>query len=192
VRPPPDVRDNRWLTVPNLLSLGRLATVPVFVWLFVTNREDLAVVIYGLAAFTDFFDGYVARRTDTITELGRVLDPLADRVFIGALAVALVARGLLPPLLAGAVLVRDVVVVGAFLLLERRDEPRLRVNRVGKTATALLLAGLSFLALAATSVIDSALLRTGGLALSVSGAILYWVAAAIYAEKVRVQKRATR
>src|SRR5919106_1769508 len=85
----------RLLTIPNLLSFGRLATVPVFVWLFVSGRENAAVIVYAVAAWTDFFDGFIARRTHSVTELGKLLDPLADRVFIVALALALVARGTL-------------------------------------------------------------------------------------------------
>src|ERR671918_764728 len=95
VTSPRTTSDGRLLTIPNLLSFGRLATVPVFVWLFVSGREDAAVILYAVAAWTDFFDGFIARRTHSVTELGKLLDPLADRVFIVALALALVARGTL-------------------------------------------------------------------------------------------------
>ena len=56
------VTSNRVLTVPNVLSAIRLATVPVFLYLFVTGREEAAVILYGAGAWTDFFDGYIARR----------------------------------------------------------------------------------------------------------------------------------
>ncbi len=183
MRSPDNVSPRRWLTVPNFLSFARLATVPIFVWLFVTKREDLAVGLYGAAAFTDFFDGYIARRTNSVTELGRVLDPLADRIFIGALAVALVARGLLSPVLAASILVRDLLVVAAFVVLEGRTGPRIRVNNLGKLATALLLAGLSFLALSATSLGVPGAVRTAAMAMTVAGAAAYWVAGALYARE---------
>src|ERR671918_1908651 len=111
VTSPRTTSDGRLLTIPNLLSFGRLATVPVFVWLFVSDREDAAVIVYAVAAWTDFFDGYIARRTHSVTELGKLLDPLADRVFIVALALALLRRGALPSWLGGVIIVRDVAVL---------------------------------------------------------------------------------
>ena len=110
---PQEVVTSRILTIPNLLSLARLATVPVFVWLFVTDRTNAAVTLYAIAAWTDFFDGYLARRLNEVSELGKLLDPLADRVFIVALAVALVANDVLPLWLAIAIIARDVVILSA-------------------------------------------------------------------------------
>ncbi|MGH2821252.1 MAG: CDP-alcohol phosphatidyltransferase family protein [Actinomycetota bacterium] len=177
----------RLLTVPNLLSLLRLGTVPVFLWLFLTDRENAAVVLYGAGAITDFLDGYIARRAGQISELGKLMDPLADRVFIVALAVALVARGALPLWLALAVVARDLIVLSAFPLLERRGVTRIPVNLVGKTATALLLTGLTWLALTQTTFGLAPLGDEVGLTLIVAGAILYWAAAVLYARELRLR-----
>ena len=168
-------------TLPNLLSMLRLLSVPVFVWLFVTGREEVAFVIYAVSAWTDFFDGYLARRMGSISELGKLLDPLADRVFIIALAVALVLEDVLPWWLAVAVIARDVLVLSAFPALERRKIQRIQVNFTGKSATAALLTGLTLLALSETdwSFVDYA--DEAGMALTVLGAILYWVAGGMYA-----------
>ena len=75
-RPP----SSRIWTVPNIISFVRLATVPVFVVLFVTGRENAAVILYALGAWSDFLDGYIARRTNSVTDLGKLLDPLADKL----------------------------------------------------------------------------------------------------------------
>src|SRR5687768_2714238 len=83
-------------TVPNVLSFLRLLSVPVFLYLFISGRELPAVILYAAGAWSDFFDGVIARRTNQVSELGKLLDPLADRVFISALLIALVARDALP------------------------------------------------------------------------------------------------
>ncbi|MFN2389704.1 MAG: CDP-alcohol phosphatidyltransferase family protein [Actinomycetota bacterium] len=175
------VASERVLTIPNILSLLRLATVPVFLWLFVTGREDVAVIVYGIAAWTDFFDGYIARRTGTVTELGKLLDPASDRIFILALVVMLLARGALSWWLAAAIIARDLVVLSVFPALERKKVARIPVNRVGKLATAALLFGLTCLALAETSFAEWWPARPIGLAVAISGAGLYWIAGALYA-----------
>jgi cardiolipin synthase len=152
----------------------------VFVWLFVNGRENAAVIVYGAGAFTDFLDGYVARKTESVTELGKVLDPLADRIFIVALCAALVARDVLPPWLAAAVVARDALVVGLWPALARRTDKRIGVNRTGKTATAFLLVGLTWLALSQTTFSLGRIGRPVGLACTLAGAALYWIAAALY------------
>ena len=180
----------RIATVPNILSLLRLASVPVFVWLFVTGSEDLAVGLYAAAAWTDFFDGYIARRTNSISELGKLLDPLSDRLLILALTIALVARGVLPWWLAAAVIVRDVLVLSLFPLFDRRGVGRIPVNFTGKLATACLLLGLTLLAWGETSFPLERQTSGVGLAFTVAGAAFYWAAAVLYARAVAERLRA--
>jgi cardiolipin synthase len=179
--------ESRIATLPNLLSGLRLLSVPVFVWLFTSEREEAAVVLYGAGAATDWVDGYLARRTGSVTELGRLLDPLADRAFIGALAVALLVRGTLPAWLGGVVVARDALILALWPVVDRRGRRRIRVNLVGKTATAALLAGLTWLALSETGWSWGALGRRPGLILTFGGAVLYWVSGVMYGrEAVRV------
>ena len=175
--------ESRILTVPNTLSIIRLATVPVFVWLFVVGREEAAVILYAAGAWTDFFDGYIARRTNSVTELGKLLDPLADRVFIVALAVALVAGEVLPLWLALAIVIRDALVLSLFPLLERRGVARLPVSFLGKCATASLLLGLTLLAWSATSFPGHDAGFELGMTCAVVGAALYWWSAVRYASE---------
>ena len=187
--PADEVVHDRILTAPNVLSALRLASVPFFVWLFVTGRENAAVAVYALFAWTDFFDGYIARRTGSITKLGQLLDPLADRVLIVALAVALVARDVLPAWLALGVIGRDVLVIALWPLLERWGMPRLEVNFTGKTATACLLFGLTWLAWGETTFPLHSNGADVGMPMVVIGAILYWVAGGMYAVEARRRVR---
>ncbi len=182
---------NRVLTVPNVLSMIRLAIVPVFLYLFVTGRETAAVVLYGAGAWTDFFDGYLARRLGQVTELGKLLDPLADRVFIVALALALVAVDALPWWLAAAIVLRDVVLLGVWPLFERRGVGRIQVSFMGKTATASLLFGLTWLAVSETDFEWATFSAIVGMVFVVAGAILYYVSAGMYARDAYSRIKAT-
>lgn len=178
------------LTLPNVISLVRLASVPIFIWLFVSGREDLAVILYGVGASTDWLDGYIARRTGSVSELGKLLDPLADRVFIVALAVALVARGTLPLWIAVVIVARDAIVLSAFPLLDRRHLARIPVNFIGKCATAALLFGLTWLAVSETSLDIEDLASGIGMTVTILGAVLYWVAGAMYGREALTRVRA--
>jgi cardiolipin synthase len=191
---PPEVVTSRVLTIPNALSLARLATVPVFVWLFVTDHTNAAVTLYAIAAWTDFFDGFLARRLGSVSELGKLLDPLADRVLIVALAVALVARDVLPLWLALVVIARDVVILSAFPFVDRSGISRIPVNFTGKSATAALLAGLTLLAFSETTVpvFGNDASETVGMVLTVLGAVLYWVAGLLYAGELVKRLRAVK
>ncbi len=180
----------RNLTIPNVLSGARLASVPVFLWLWLRGSRDAAVILYVVGAWSDFFDGYIARRTNTVTELGKLLDPLADRVLIVALAIALVVAEVLPGWLAGLILARDLLVLVAFPILERRGVERIPVNRLGKAATAALLSGLTLLALTETSLGWADVVELPGLSLVVVGAVLYWAAGIMYAREAVGRLRA--
>jgi cardiolipin synthase len=183
-------RDRGLWTVPNVLSFLRLGSVPVFVWLFVAGSEDAAVVLYAVFAWTDFFDGVIARRFDQVSEIGKLLDPLADRIMIVALVVALVARDALPLWVAIAIVARDLLLLSVFPILERRKVPRIAVNFTGKSATASLLFGLTALAYSETSFPGSGAGDEIGIAFTMLGAILYWAAAVLYALAARDRIRA--
>ena len=182
----------RILTIPNVISFVRLSTVPVFIWLFVSGYENAAVILYAAGAWSDFFDGYIARRMDSVTELGKLLDPLADRIFIAALVIALVVRRTLPWWVAVVILGRDLLVLSLFPYLERRKIQRISVNRVGKTATAALLAGLTLLAWSETTFAGAGSARPAGLAFTLLGAALYWGAAYLYAREAIAKLRELR
>jgi cardiolipin synthase (CMP-forming) len=190
-RQSPPSGEDRWLTVPNVLSALRLATVPVFVSLFIAGRTTAAVIIYACAAWTDFFDGIIARRLHQVSNLGKLLDPLADRVFILALAVMLVVHGTLAWWLAAVIIARDVLVLAVYSWLSRRRVATIPVNFMGKSATAFLLMGLTWLAIAATSVSWHRGAHAFGFGLVVIGAVLYWVATYLYAREVMARLHST-
>ena len=150
------------------------------------------MILYAVGAWTDFLDGYIARRTNSVTELGKLLDPLADRVFIVALTVALVGSGALPWWLAAIVVGRDVVVAAIYPWLQRRGLQKIDVNFVGKTATACLLFGLTSLALSETDFWGAEIGDEVGLTFVIAGATLYWVAGGIYAREIAHRLRERR
>ena len=176
-------------TIPNLISFARLATVPFFRWLWFAGSREIAVVVYGVGASTDFLDGFIARRTGSVSELGKLLDPLADRVFIVALAVALVGGGTLPWPVALAVIGRDVVILSLYPLVQKRGVPKIAVNFVGKSATAALFFGLTWLALSETSFGWADIGDEVGLAFVILGAVLYWIAGGLYAREALAAMR---
>ena len=88
---------NRVWTIPNVLSMLRLAGVPLFLyWVLVTEQDGRAILLLMAAGASDYFDGMIARRWNSFTRLGQLLDPLADRLYILATLLALVVRDGLP------------------------------------------------------------------------------------------------
>ncbi|HEX2771607.1 MAG TPA: CDP-alcohol phosphatidyltransferase family protein, partial [Micromonosporaceae bacterium] len=137
----PATPDGRVLTVPNLISFVRLLGVPLFLYLLLVARADVAaVVVLALGGTTDWVDGFVARRLGQVTRLGELLDPMADRLYILATLVAFTTRAVVPWQFAAALLARDVLLVGALVVLRRYGYGPPQVHYLGKTATFILLA----------------------------------------------------
>jgi cardiolipin synthase len=131
------------LTIPNLISTIRLFLVPVFLWLLLGRDNPAAAgwLLGGIGA-TDWIDGYLARRLDQVSEIGKVLDPLADRLAVAAALIGGLISGDLPAWFAIAVIVREVVVSGGALALAFRVKGKIPVRRTGKLATLLIYASL--------------------------------------------------
>lgn len=131
----PQAVSDRVVTVPNLLSFARLAALPVIYLDLVTDRYVRAFVLLAVFAATDWLDGYVARRFDQVSKLGKLLDPISDRVLFVVVGVAFVVADLLPLWALLLLLVRDVAVllVGGVLLARGASPPD--VTRLGKAAT---------------------------------------------------------
>lgn len=104
------------LSIPNLITLGRVILVPVVFWLMLTGQAQAAFFAFLVAGISDGVDGYLAKRFDWATELGAYLDPLADKLLIVCIFVALGVRGELPSWLVIAVVSRDVLIVAGILL----------------------------------------------------------------------------
>src|SRR6266508_1046032 len=129
----------RVLTVPNAISFARILLIPVFVALLVHHGTEAAgLLLLAAVVSTDWVDGQVARRTGQVTELGKILDPVADRLAIAAALIALVARDAFPLWAALLILVRDFAILMAGLFLLRRGG-RIDVRFIGKVATFCLM-----------------------------------------------------
>lgn len=180
----------RLVNVPNLITALRLVLIPLFAFVFLSGKSDLiAFLLLAVIGWSDFLDGFIARRAGQITELGKVLDPLADRVAVITILGVFVFRGVIAWQLAVIILARDVVVLILFGILEKKGYPRIPVNRTGKAATAAIFAGVAVAALN-LAIGDSASVRAASIMLLVAGAFLYWVAVALYAVEIRKLKRA--
>lgn len=131
----PDEVSNRVLTVPNLLSFARLAILPVIYLDLVSGAHLRAFVLLAVFTTTDWFDGYIARRFDQVTKLGKLLDPMSDRVLFVVVGVGFAVGDLLPWWAVLALLARDVVVVASGGIVLLRGGTRPEVTRLGKTAT---------------------------------------------------------
>ena len=162
---------DRIFTLPNALSLFRLFTVPVVVVLLLARADLPAAVLFVIAAVTDFLDGRLARRAGP-TRLGRILDPLADRLMLSSVAVVLAIRGLLPAWAVAILVGRDLLTLLGSLVLGNK----IRVNRVGKAATALLMVAVALVVVSPGALGE--IVFYAGFGLSV-------VAGLMYAGKVR-------
>jgi cardiolipin synthase len=169
------------VTVPNLLSFARILLIPVFVGLIVHRGTEMAgMLLFAGVAATDWVDGYVARRTNQVSELGKILDPVADRLAVGAGLVAVMARGALPLWAGLAVLVRDgaVLVAGAAMLAGRGV--RIDVRFLGKSATAILMVAITWIAWGNFDLPLAAAARAAGWVLFAVGIVESYVAAGWY------------
>ncbi|MDQ3756485.1 MAG: CDP-alcohol phosphatidyltransferase family protein [Actinomycetota bacterium] len=140
--------EDRVLTIPNALSVVRLACVPVFLWLLF-GRDDRYAAALLLAALgaTDWVDGYIARRFGQVSSLGKVLDPTADRILLLVGIGAILVDGSVPTWVAVAALAREALVAVAALVLAALGATRIDVQWVGKAGTfALMVAFPLFLA----------------------------------------------
>lgn len=131
---------DRVLTVPNVLSVGRLACVPVFLWLLFgrENRVGAALLLGGLGA-TDWVDGFIARRFDQVSNLGKVLDPVADRVLLVVGMVAIAVDGSVPLAIFWLAVAREVLVAGTTIVLGALGARRIDVSWAGKAGTLLMM-----------------------------------------------------
>lgn len=138
------------LTVPNILTLSRIFSIPVLVGLFYVEAPWAAwtaLGLYTLAAFTDYLDGYLARRWDQISAFGRFLDPVSDKIFVATILVLLVGFGRLPGVWmipALIIMVREFTISGLreFLGGAHVSVP---VTRLAKWKTGLQMVALGFL-----------------------------------------------
>jgi cardiolipin synthase (CMP-forming) len=187
----PADQQGRILTVPNAISVARLAGVPVFLWLVLGPHADgWAVALLIVAGLSDWLDGVIARAWNQQSRLGQVLDPMADRLYIAATLIGLAIRAIIPWWLVAVLVARELVLGVALLVLRRHGYGPLQVSLVGKTATLCLLYAFPLLFLGDHAGTPALVARVIGWAFAIWGCVLYWWAAALYLEQTRRLVRA--
>jgi cardiolipin synthase len=173
---------DRVLTVPNALSLGRLACVPLFLYLLFgrENRVGAALLLAGLGA-TDWVDGYVARHFNQVSDLGKILDPVADRILLVVGMIAIVIDGSVPPVIFWLAVVREVLVAGITLLLGALGARRIDVSWAGKCGTFLMMVAFPLFLWGHRHGPATALAWP----VSIAGLVMAWYAAATYVAPAR-------
>ena len=182
---------DRILTIPNLISLLRIALIPVFVALIVDHdTTQLGLVLFVVVVATDWVDGAIARATGQVSELGKILDPVADRFAIAAGLIALVVRDAFPLWAALLILVRDVAVLLAGLVLLSRRRVRIDVRYIGKVATFALMTSIGFIAWGNLGYVLAPAALACGWSLYAAGIVEYYVATVLYIGDLRQAWRA--
>ncbi|GIF25818.1 cardiolipin synthase [Actinoplanes tereljensis] len=194
-QPAPSITaSNRIWTIPNVISFIRLLGVPLFLYLLLGPHHDVAaLIVLAVGGTTDWVDGFVARRMNSVSRLGELLDPFADRLYILATLIGFTIRGVVPWWLTGALLLREVVMGIALLVLRRHGHSgALPVHYVGKTGTFVLLGAFPILLLAHAVDATSAWATPIGWGLAWWALYLYWAAAALYLMQIAQLLRADR
>jgi len=176
---------NRVATLPNLLSVARLFGVPLFLWLVLGPHQDgWALVVLMVSGFTDWLDGKLARTLNQTSQLGQILDPVADRLYILAVVIGLAIRDIIPGWLAVSLPLRDVLLFSLVPFLRTRGYSALPVHFLGKAATANLLYAFPLLLLGDGSGTVARLADVFGWAFAIWGTGLYWWAGLLYSYQV--------
>lgn len=165
---------SRILTIPNIVSFVRLIGVGVFWWVLLVEDDVAAAAWFVFViGWTDWVDGYLARRLNQVSELGKILDPVADRLMIVSAVLGGLIAGVVPAVIGIPLLVREVVMGGVALCLASRRCGTLEVRHLGKAATFALYGAIPAFYLAAAGVLET-LMSGLGWFFGALGLILYW------------------
>jgi len=176
---------DRILTLPNAVSFARLLGVGVFWWVLVVDDNiALAAWLIFIIGWTDWIDGFLARKLDQVTKLGKALDPVADRVMIVSAVVGGLIVGVVPAVIAIPLLVREALMGGLTLYLAVRGGGTLEVRYLGKAATFALYGAIPAFYLAAAGFLEGLMLVLAWF-FGVLGLILYWYVLVEYVGDVR-------
>ena len=133
------------MTKANIITLLRILLVPIFIVILLTemeNKEIIAFVVFLFAAISDAFDGYIARKFDQVTDLGKFLDPIADKLLISAALVALVSLGEIETWAAAVIILRELFMT-AFRFYFYMKEASFSASRIAKNKTLLQIIAIS-------------------------------------------------
>ncbi|HLX18508.1 MAG TPA: CDP-alcohol phosphatidyltransferase family protein [Bradyrhizobium sp.] len=140
------------MSIPNIITLGRIILVPIIVWAIASNQMEIAFAIFVIAGVSDAVDGFLAKRFNMTSELGALLDPLADKALLVSIYIALGIWGAMPRWIVILVVSRDIMIVAAVIVSWLFDKPIpmkplmiSKLNTVAQVAlAALILASLGF------------------------------------------------
>jgi cardiolipin synthase len=183
---------DRVLTPPNVLSMLRLVCVPIFLWLILTSQDNWAVVILTLSGVSDYLDGKIARHYNQVTQVGQLLDPLADRLYILSTLLGLAWREIIPWWLVAILVAREVFGTALLMVVRHYGYRALPVHFVGKAATFDLLFAFPVILLGQGDSMVAAVALPIGWAFAWWGTALYWVAGVMYAIQTRDVVRVAR
>jgi cardiolipin synthase len=189
----PDLAHDRGVwTIPNAISLARLAGIPVFLWLLLGEDRPLAAgILFAVLGATDWVDGYIARHFDQGSEIGKILDPVSDRIMLIAGAVGLILSGDVPVWVGVLVLAREALLSVVTLVLAAAGARRIDVQWVGKAGTLALMFALPLFVLVAELEPSAArdVIEVLTWIFTIGGLILSYYAAALYIPLARVALR---
>lgn len=189
----PDIAHDRGVwTIPNAISLARLAGIPVFLWLLLGEDRPLAAgILFAVLGATDWVDGYIARHFDQGSEIGKILDPVSDRIMLIAGAVGLILSGDVPVWVGVLVLAREALLSVVTLVLAAAGARRIDVQWVGKAGTLALMFALPLFVLVAELEPSAArdVIEVITWIFTIGGLILSYYAAALYIPLARVALR---
>lgn len=184
----PTVHHRVW-TVPNVISFLRIVSIALIAWLIASSdghpdRLLWALFVMTVSAASDGVDGWIARRFDQVSDLGQLLDPLADRLLIISCAIALCVSGVVHWSLMILIAARDIVMLIEILILSDHGYCPLPVHFVGKTGTFLIMSGIVILVVSHIHISDTIPIfffaHCLGYALYWWGIGFYWIAGIIY------------
>lgn len=179
----PEPRDI-YFTVPNLISVLRIASIPFIAWLVADHRMVPALIVLAVSAITDSLDGIIARAFNQVSKIGQILDPIADRLLIICSVLALGVAGIIPWWMIIIIAARDAWMMLLVLWLAQYDYGPLPVHFVGKAGTFMLM--VSIVALIFCDIWENpfvGLLHLAALAAGIWGVGLYWLAGCIYSKQ---------
>ena len=171
------------MSIPNLITLARILLVPVVVWAIASNQMLFAFLLFAAAGLSDAVDGFLAKRFGMASELGAYLDPLADKVLLVSIYVALAVSETVPATIAILIVFRDLMIIAAFLVSWIMGKPMKvrpllvsKANTMAQIAFAALVLGAKAFGLKLGLWFDASLAIVAALTLASAGAYLYqWI-----------------
>ncbi|KIL36667.1 CDP-diacylglycerol--glycerol-3-phosphate 3-phosphatidyltransferase [Cohnella kolymensis] len=163
------------MNVPNMLTVSRFILIPIFLALYFNDYRITALLVVLLAGLTDFLDGYIARRRGQITMTGIMLDPLADKLMMLSVVIALLLGHMLPWSAVAVMAFREVGMIAFSAFFHFRGYKTVPANLLGKATTVVYYLAVVLLFLE----------QPGGVAVLWSGIALSFIASAIYLSKFR-------